>query len=53
MNTLGTVIGVGFYLLLRRIVKDADRLDRTLNIVMCVGTCLFLLAAAVLLIANA
>ena len=53
MNTLGTVIGVGFYLLLRRIVKDADRLDRTLNIVMCVGTALFLLAAAVLLIANA
>ncbi len=52
MNTLGTVIGVGFHLFLRRIVKDADRLDRTLNIVMCVGTTLFLLAAAGLLIAN-
>ena len=53
MNTLGTAIGAGLYLLLRRIAKDADRLDRALNIVMCVGTALFLLAAAVLLIANA
>ena len=53
MNTLGTAIGAGFYLLLRRISKRPDRLNAVLNVVMCVGTALFLLAAAVLLIANA
>ena len=53
MNTLGTAIGVGVYLLLRRICKRPERLNKVLNIVMCVGTALFLLAAAVLLIANA
>lgn len=53
MNTLGTAIGAGFYLLLRRMCINADRLNSVLNIVMCVGTALFLLAAAVLLIANA
>lgn len=53
MNTLGTAIGAGFYLLLRRISKRHDRLNAVLNIVMCIGTALFLLAAAVLLIANA
>lgn len=52
MNTLGTAIGVGFYLLLRRMCKRPDRLNTVLNIIMCVGTALFLLAAAVLLIAN-
>lgn len=53
MNTLGTAIGAGFYLLLRRISKRPDRLNTVLNVVMCVGTALFLFAAAVLLIANA
>lgn len=53
MNTLGTALGVGVYLLLRRICKRPERLNKVLNIVMCVGTALFLLAAAVLLIANA
>lgn len=52
MNTLGTAIGVGFYLPLQRICKESERLHRALNIVMCIGTALFLLAAAVLLIAN-
>ena len=52
MNTLGTAIGVVFERLLRRICRDPERLHRALNIVMCVGTALFLLAAAVLLIAN-
>ena len=53
MNTLGTAIGAGLYLLLRRVCRNAERLNAVLNIVMCVGTALFLLAAAVLLIANA
>ena len=53
MNTLGTALGAGFYLLLQRISKRHDRLNTVLNVVMCVGTALFLLAAAVLLIANA
>ncbi len=53
MNTLGTVLGTGLYLLLRRMCRQPDRLNRVLNIVMCAGTALFLLAAAVLLIANA
>ena len=52
MNTLGTAIGAGFYLLLRRISKRPDRLNIVLNVVMCIGTALFLLAAAALLIAN-
>ena len=53
MNTLGTAIGVGFYLILRRMCRNAERLNTVLNVVMCIGTALFLLAAAVLLIANA
>ncbi len=53
MNTAGAAAGVCLYLLLRRICKGTDRLDRVLNIVMCAGTGLFLIAAAVLLIANA
>ncbi len=52
MNTAGDAIGVCLYLLLRRACKGSDRLDRVLNVVLCVGTALFLLAAAVLLIAN-
>ena len=53
MNTLGTAIGAGFYLLLRRMCRNDDRLNTALNVVMCIGTALFLLTAAVLLIANA
>ena len=52
MNTFGTAIGAGFYLLLHHACARSDRLNAVLNIVMCVGTALFLLAAAVLLIAN-
>ncbi len=53
MNTAGAAAGVCLYLLLRRICRGTDRLDRVLNVVMCAGTGLFLIAAAVLLIANA
>ena len=53
MNTLGTALGVGLYLLLRRFCKHPERLNKVLNIVMCVGTALFVIAAAVLLITNA
>lgn len=53
MNTVGTAFGAGIYYLLRRLSKRAERLNTVLNIVMCVGTALFLFAAAVLLIANA
>ena len=52
MNTFGTALGVVLYLLLRRICKRPERLNRVLNVVMCAGTALFLFAAAVLLIAN-
>lgn len=52
MNTAGAATGVWLYLLLRRICRGSDRIDRVLNIVLCVGTGLFLVAAAVLLIAN-
>ena len=44
MNTLGAAVGAWIYLLLRRISKRPDRLNTVLNIVMCVGTALFLLA---------
>ena len=53
MNTLGTAIGTGLYLLLRRMCRNAERMNAVLNVVMGIGTALFLLAAAVLLIANA
>ena len=52
-NTAGTAIGVGLYRLLCRMCRQTDRLNRALNIVLCVGTALFLGAAIFLLAANA
>lgn len=52
MNTLGTAIGVGGYLLLRKLCRRSERLNTVLNVITCVAIVLFLLAAAVLLIAN-
>ena len=52
MNTVGTAIGVFSYLLLCRIFKRKERLDRTLNAAACAGIVLFAGFVALLLIAN-
>jgi glycopeptide antibiotics resistance protein len=52
-NTAGTAIGVCIYLILHRVCRRTDRLYRVLNIVLCIGTALFVGAAAFLLLANA
>lgn len=51
-NTAGTAIGACAYLPLRRVCKRTDRLNRTLNAILCSATVLFLILAAFLLIAN-
>ena len=51
-NTTGALLGACAYLLLCKLFRNREKLNRVLNILACVGTVVFLGFAAILLIAN-
>ena len=51
-NTAGTAIGVGIYLLLTRIFKNREKLDKTLVIICGVATVVMIILIALLIAGN-
>ena len=51
-NTAGAAVGVGFYGILSRIVRDTDKLNRALNVIALIGMTTFLMLFAVILLMN-
>ena len=51
-NTIGTAIGIGIYVLLFRIFKKSEKLDKALRVLASICTILFICLIALLLIAN-
>ena len=51
-NTAGAAIGGFLYLLLKRLVRNKEKLNRVLQILAGIGTLLFIVFATILLIAN-